>query len=1118
MLSSTYKTKIHELLNLRQGEAHTVRLLMLYSFFQSMALALFFTAASALFLTHYPIGHLPYVYIAACWLLLLLYTSYGKLEKYFPGRVFMLLDVAVLFVSILLFRLGYSFVEVGWLSFGLIIWHRVMSVYLSSGFGKLVLLLFDVRQSKRLLGLVSSMEVPASVLGYLLASMLVPRIGTENLLWVSATGLLLALGFLALLIKDGKLTAAAEQQKAPVPAPAPVQEKHVPSFFQNGFIYALSITCFLAVITFTLIEFSFLSQVDERFKDEARIAYFLGIFLGIGQLAAFFIKSFFYGYLLRRFGIRWALFVLPLVLGAIVLFGVLSTTFSNENLLLVWFWVVIMMTSDTLKSALYNNTFLSLLQPLQHKLKLAGYEVLGIVEAIAFGVSGLLLLGLLMFNALSLLFFSVFLLLVIVAWARSISHLNKSYVHTLELALKKRMLEGSSLQLNDPQTLELLNAKLNSDYAGEVLYALEILCKSTGNKVPELLQQLLQHPEPEVRREVLRRIEQLRLLSLQESVRARIEEEEIKVIKKQAIRVYCYLGEASVVEEVSPYLESEEELVQTGALVGLICFGGINGIILAGQRLNEYVHSPDPNKRAFAADVIGEVGIHHFYHPLLKLLDDEKVQVRKAALKAAGLIGHARLFAPMLKAVSSPQVFESAINALIQAGEQVISLFESEFDSPDYNPVRLRRLVHICGKVNGSKSINLLKSKLYFKNIEVRNQVLHSLSLCHYKPYAEEREEVIKTIHAELRDAAWFLNCIEVIGNTAGKVDSVYYAHLLRALQVEMHHLKKRLLLLVSFIYHSSDVFHIWSSLKTGSKEKRANAIEILDVMVSKELSAVILPLLEDFPLHQQVKILNARYPQKKLSINAYLQKLINRQEVPVVNIWTQAISLYVVKQLQLNSLASEVILAVSHPNKLVAETALWTLQAFYPENYSNYISMLHSEDYNYLGGILPNKTIKIMKTQLLAIEKVMALKTTRIFSETSEDILVDIASILQEVPVAAGEIVVEKGEMGTCMYIIYEGSVTVHDGEHTLAELKTRDFFGELSLLDTEPRSASVTAQEESLLLRLDQLAFYEIMADRVEVTREIMKILCRRLRAQNQKVADLKAQNSNLILGKEL
>jgi HEAT repeat protein len=1109
-----YSEKLKDVLNLQTGEGPVVSMLMLYSFFQTVALALFFTAASAIFLTQYPISTLPYVYIVVCVIYLFVNGIYTKLAKYFAARRLMLVELVILFLSILLFRLGIVYAHVAWLAFGLIVWHRVMSSYMSAGFIRLNLILFDVRQSKRLLGLISSMEVPANVLGYLLASLVVPFIGTLNLLWISAAALLLALVFLISIVTNKQAFIIEETEIDNQKTFRLEPQKIIKKLFKTRFIFSLSVTCFFSIITFTSIEFAFLSQVNAKFSSQTEIAYFIAIILGSGQLIAFFIKTFLYGYLQRRYGIQLALFALPFALGMITVFSIISGLFSNNTFLLVWIWVVIMLVNDTLKAALYNNTFTSLLQPLQKKLKLFGLDTLGIVEAIAIGVSGLILAGFSFLHALTLSHFSIFLLIVLIGWGVSISYLNKSYIHTLEIALKKRILEGASLQLNDPQMLELLNTKLSSPYPGEVLYALDILCKGKSSKAPQLLTKLLAHSSPEVRSEVLEKIESLKLVTLQPQVKLRIEQEEQLEIKKQAIRLYCFLGEASVVDEISPYLESEEEIIQTGALVGLICFGGITGVILAGQRLNEYLFSNIPDKRAFAADVIGEVGIQHFYHPLLNLLDDENVLVQKAALKASGKIKHPRLYGSMLRAVSSPQVFEVAINALINTGDEVVSMFEIEFNKPDFNPVRLRRLVYICGKVGGSKSVNLLKDKLYFKNIEVRNQILHSLTQCQYTPNSSEKDQVLTTIHAELADAAWFLNCIEAITISATPAEMPFYSLLISALEIELHHLKKRLLLLLSYIYDSNDVLQVWESLQMANKEKRANALEILDVLVAKELSSIILPFLEDFSISQQVKIFNTRFPQKKLSVTAYLQKLINRQEVPVVNIWTQAISLYVVRQLLIDVMINEAVLAVSHPNKLVAETALWVLKGFYPDNYTSYLSSLSSEDIHSLQAITYKTNTETMDSQLLAIEKVMALKTTNIFKETSEDILVDIASILKEVPAKAEESIFKKNDVGTCMFIIYSGSVRVHDGEHTLAELKTRDFFGELSLLDTEPRSASVTAIEDTFLLRLDQHAFYEIMADRIEVTREIMKILCRRLRFQNKVVAEMKEKILNPVL----
>ena len=1108
-----YPEKINDLLNLRQGEVWVVSMLMLYSFFQTVALALFFTAASAIFLTQYPISSLPYVYITTCLLLLLLNTIYARLNRYVPARRLMLAEVVVLFIVILLCRLGLIYAHMVWLAFGLIVWHRVMAAYISTGFNRLALLLFDVRQSKRLFGLITSTETPANGLGYLLASVLVPVIGTANLLWISAASLLFALLFLTLITTRREAFIFEETETDTEPAGLHEQTGAIRRFFNTDFIFRLSVTCLLAVITFTLIEFAFLSQVNGKFSSQTDIAFFLGIILGSGQLLAFCIKTFLYSQLLRRFGIRMALFVLPFALGMVTFFGVGSSWLAHDTVWLAGIWVVIMLVNDTLRSALYNSTFISLLQPLQKSLKLFGLDMLGNVEAVAIGISGLVLIAYSLMTAQTLYHFSFLLLLILVGWIWSIRGLIISYIHTLEKALKKRILEGSIVQLNDPQTLALLHSKLASPYPGEVLYALDILCEGNTSQLPALLMSLLAHPFPEVRQEALSKIKSLKLLALQAQVKERIVQEERPEIQKLAIQVYCFLGEDTVVEEISPLLDSREPMVQTGALIGLICYGGISGVILAGQRLNEYIHAQAPEKRLFAAQVIGEVGIRHFYHPLLHLVEDENVLVRKAALRASGRINHPGLYGAMLAAVSSPEVFEVAVQALIRTGEGVISLFEDEFNKPDFNPVPLRRLIYICGKVGGDKAITLLKSKLYFKNIEVRNQILHSLSLCRYQPNAAEKDQVVHTIDAELSDATWFINSIDVIMSSASATELPYFVLLINALETELQHLKKRLLLLLSYIYKANDVLEVWKSMQMGNQEKKANALEILDVLIAKDLSSVILPLLEDFPVSQQLKILNARFPQKRMEVNYYLQKLISRQEVPVVNTWTQAVTIYVAGHLQITPLIQEVVLAVSHPNRLVAETACWALQEFYPENTSDYLSLLNHEQSPFRQQIMEDT----MKSKLLAVEKVMALKTTRIFGETAEDILVDIAAILKEVPVQAGEKIVEKDEIGTCMFIIYEGSVQVHDGAFALAELKNRDFFGELSLLDSEPRSASVTALEESLLLRLDQDAFYEIMTDHMEVTREIMKILCRRLRRQNKVVADMKAQLQEPVVKKE-
>lgn len=90
-----------------------------------------------------------------------------------------------------------------------------------------------------------------------------------------------------------------------------------------------------------------------------------------------------------------------------------------------------------------------------------------------------------------------------------------------------------------------------------------------------------------------------------------------------------------------------------------------------------------------------------------------------------------------------------------------------------------------------------------------------------------------------------------------------------------------------------------------------------------------------------------------------------------------------------------------------------------------------------------------------LSEERAAVLSAVNIFSETPREALAFIAPLLEEVTVAAGETVIERGEMvGDAMYIIERGRMMVHDGERELNTLGPGDVFGEMAVLDPEPRA----------------------------------------------------------------
>ncbi len=131
--------------------------------------------------------------------------------------------------------------------------------------------------------------------------------------------------------------------------------------------------------------------------------------------------------------------------------------------------------------------------------------------------------------------------------------------------------------------------------------------------------------------------------------------------------------------------------------------------------------------------------------------------------------------------------------------------------------------------------------------------------------------------------------------------------------------------------------------------------------------------------------------------------------------------------------------------------------------------------------------------------KRIDILRDVVIFSESDEKILKLLADLLTDVFVEKDDTVFHKGDQLNAMYIIVEGKVKVHDGEHVFTQFGEKDFFGEYSLIDSSVRSATVTAIETTHLLRLNQEDFHKIIENNIEVSKSVLKALIKRLRNNN-------------------
>lgn len=132
--------------------------------------------------------------------------------------------------------------------------------------------------------------------------------------------------------------------------------------------------------------------------------------------------------------------------------------------------------------------------------------------------------------------------------------------------------------------------------------------------------------------------------------------------------------------------------------------------------------------------------------------------------------------------------------------------------------------------------------------------------------------------------------------------------------------------------------------------------------------------------------------------------------------------------------------------------------------------------------------------------ERAQLLSGCRLFMGLPAEGLAVLARRATEVEFPAGHVIARQGEIGTGLFIIISGAVRVVRSGEQLARLAAGDFFGELSVLDRMPRTASVTADEPTRCLALASWDFDAAVAESPSIALAILRGLAIRLRERTE------------------
>jgi CRP-like cAMP-binding protein len=133
-----------------------------------------------------------------------------------------------------------------------------------------------------------------------------------------------------------------------------------------------------------------------------------------------------------------------------------------------------------------------------------------------------------------------------------------------------------------------------------------------------------------------------------------------------------------------------------------------------------------------------------------------------------------------------------------------------------------------------------------------------------------------------------------------------------------------------------------------------------------------------------------------------------------------------------------------------------------------------------------------LTENNLTTIEKIFFLKSVDIFEHATVEHLGRIAGLMEEVHFEPAETIFEEGEPGDALYLLLSGRVFLDKNDNTVREIKEKEAFGTLEVLDFNPRTVTAKAAEHVRVLKLNGQEFHDLLSLDIEMVEAVFRMLC--------------------------
>ncbi len=808
---------------------------------------------------------------------------------------------------------------------------------------------------------------------------------------------------------------------------------------RSGLFRLIAFTSILYSVLFFAIDFPFSETLSMRYAgNEAGLAGFKGAFTGITTTITFLVSLLLANRLYTKFGIVNSILITPLTY--LVGFVVFYFYFNIQGAVFARFTQLVALGGllGTAWNAMFN------VVPSERRGQVLAFNN-GVPAQIGVIVSGaLIILGKQFLDTKVVLLLGGFLaLLTAYLTYKMIPAYGEALVDALRAGRAEVFNEDDVTftgYQNDPAAIQVILGALNDPKAFTRRLAIEMLAKlQIRLAIPDMLEKL---SDPDA------------------SVRA------------AAVQALAQLGSKSVAGEILLGLDDPDDFVreQTLTVLPQLEVAPTPELIRTLERL---LKDPNPEIRAHAAMALASYGHGARALKLLSsLIKSENSEDRRIAVDAYGHILSNKKN-PASTILFNPQLILDAMT--------------------DPSPVVRREAIHAAARLNWNEAVASIAGRLSDEDARVRKTASESLK----QAWASARSVVVPIL--ETMDGAVVDSALDSVppGDPEiqdtlrryiqGEVSNIRHVRILMAsipndqggpatrlleqtLKSRESLSEERVIKAVGLFGNPQAMNLVRKSLNAGDANARAAALEALETLGDKEITHEVLPILDRGGLLQG---------EKDLAMNTrdVVLSLLKDKDY-----WLRALAARTVPELDLKEFQPALRVLRKDPVQFVRHAVRGALAQ--------------------MDGEVDMKTMKTLST----LERILLLREVPMFSDLSPEDLEKIAEIAHEQLFSSRAVLCREGDPGNTLFIIVSGrvdvSITTAKKESIIASRGPGEFVGEMAILESAPRSATLIARGDVRVLVIEGESFNAILLDRPEVSISVLRHMSSRVRQLNEKM----------------